>query len=201
MKFQMTSLENNIGKLYNFLEIQTPEEIEMYKIAEKLDIWIHYWNKESKMNYRKGMYSIILDNRKNSVRQWQDFCHELAHVIRHYGNQNKMHELFIDLQESQATNFMYHFCVPTFMLLKLNINDYININNGVDFVVKTFNVTEDFANKRLIHFRNQMLQAKSDEEHRRYMEARYPKMVYSEETKDVLKELDLLIKKRKGVTT
>lgn len=185
----MTTLETNIEKLYKFLEIQTPSEIDMYKIAEKLDVWVHHWEHKSIMNCRNGMYSIILDNRINYKGQWQDFCHELAHVIRHSGNQNKMYKLFKDLQESQANNFMYHFSVPTFMLLKLNINDYININNGVSYVAKTFNVTEEFANKRLIHFRNQMLQAKSDEEYRKYMEARYPKAPpYSPETNNIVKK-------------
>ncbi|MDQ0268693.1 hypothetical protein J2S17_000562 [Cytobacillus purgationiresistens] len=37
-------------------------------------------------------------------------------------------------------------------------------------------MTENFAKKRLILFRDKLLQAKSDEEHRRYMELGTPRL-------------------------
>ena len=45
------------------------------------------------------MYSIIIDRRS---AQWEDFDHELGHLLRHYGNQLNMPEAFVCLQESQA---------------------------------------------------------------------------------------------------
>ncbi|MFE8697931.1 ImmA/IrrE family metallo-endopeptidase [Cytobacillus sp. FJAT-53684] len=199
MKYQMTTLENKIQELYSYLSISSPEDIEIYCIAEKLDIWIHYWSRGSKMQCTDGLYSIVLDERKIFKEQRQDFFHELGHVIRHVGNQNKMYEHFKNLQEYQANNFMYHFCVPTFMLLNYNLTNYMNVNDGVDFVSDTFNVTKGFAKKRLVHFRNQWSQAKSDEEHRRYMESRYPKAApYSDETNNILAlALEMKAKKRK----
>lgn len=87
---------------------------------------------------------------------------------------------------------MYQFCVPTFMLLNYEINDFLNIKTGIPFITKTFNVTPKFAERRLVMFRNQILQAKMDEEHRRYMEALYPKVNpenYYDETKAILSKL------------
>lgn len=199
MLYQMTILEQNIQDLYSFLLIDSPNDIDMYYIAESFDIWVHYWERESKMQCVNGLYSIVLDERKIYKEQWQDFCHELGHVVRHVGNQNKMYKHFKKLQEQQANNFMYHFCVPTFMLLNYNLNNYMNVNDGVDFVSDTFNVTSDFAKKRLNHFRNQWSQAKSDAEYRKYMESRYPKAPpYSNETNTILaRALELKSKKRK----
>ncbi|EWG08860.1 ImmA/IrrE family metallo-endopeptidase [Cytobacillus firmus] len=199
MQYQLTPLEKNIQELYNFLEIDSPKDIDMEYIADKLDIWIHYWDRESKMHCANGLYSIILDKRKSKVEQWLDFAHELGHVVSHVGNQNKMYYLFKKLQERQAHNFMYHFCVPTFMLLNYQLNEFANIEDGVYFISETFNVNEEFARVRLCHFRNQLLLAKSDAEHRAYMESRYSKASpYSKETLDVLDKLNYLIAKRKG---
>lgn len=90
-------------------------------------------------------------------------------------------------QEQWQDFGMYHFCVPTFLLLDMNISNYFNIEDGIDIVASTFNVTTDFARKRLEMCRNQVMQAKADEEHRKYMESRYPKAPpYSEETNKIL---------------
>ncbi len=195
----MTTLEKNIHDLYIFLSIDSPDDIEMYYIAENLDIWIHYWNRGSKMQCVNGLYSIVLDERKANREQWQDFGHELGHVIKHVGSQHKLRQMFRELQENQANNFMYHFCVPTFMLLKYNLTNYINVNDGVDFVADTFNVTKEFAKKRLVHYRNQWAQAKSDAAHRKYMESRYRKAPpYSDETNKILaRALEFKSAKRK----
>lgn len=200
MEYQFILIEEYIMDFYGSLSIYTPSEIDIYHIASEMDIWIHYHNDESQVyKNNNGLYSIFLDQRLSSQEQWQDFGHELGHVIKHVGNQHKLRRMFRELQESQANNFMYHFCVPTFMLLNYNLTNYTNVNDGVDFVSETFNVTKDFAKKRLVHFRNQWSQAKSDAEHRRYMESRYPKAApYSEETNIIVaRALEMKSKKRR----
>lgn len=202
MIYTFTNLEESIKSLYFSLDIKKPYEIDMWQFANKFDIWIEFEEGKSELvEPQKDLFTICLDSRISSQKQWQDFAHELGHVIRHVGKQHELREYFRDLQEFQANNFMYHFCVPTFMLIEYNVSNCLDIEHGAKFVSDTFNVTEKFAKKRLALFRDKLLQAKSDEEHRKYMEARYPKLVYSKETNDVLKELDLLIKKRKGVTS
>ncbi|GIN59997.1 hypothetical protein J8TS2_43160 [Lederbergia ruris] len=64
-----------------------------------------------------------------------------------------LNNLFLAYQEWKANNFALHFCVPTFILIKYEI---ANIPEGIPFITKTFNVTQKFAQKRLIHFRNQL---------------------------------------------
>lgn len=61
-----------------------------------------------------------------------------------------MHKLFRELQEFQAKQFMYHFCVPTFMLLQMTLPNLRQ--QAILHIAQTFHVTRDFAEKRLALF-------------------------------------------------
>ncbi|WP_052343611.1 ImmA/IrrE family metallo-endopeptidase [Bacillus massiliigorillae] len=191
MKYIFTQLEEDIRDFYHTLSITNPHEIDMYHIANTFDIWIEYENEKSDLiETTNGMFTISLDNRLTTQEQWQDFGHEFGHYVKHVGKQHKLRKHFRDLQEYQADNFMYQFCVPTFMLFNYQTANYLNIESGITFVSEKFNVTEEFAKNRLIHYRNQLMQAKADEEHRMYMETLYPKAPpYSKETNRILAQL------------
>lgn len=78
------------------------------------------------------------------------FCHELAHILYHAGDQMKLPTEFIQYQEYKANNFALHAAIPTFMLLNMNLpNDYYQ---AVALLQKTFKVSLTFACKRLNHF-------------------------------------------------
>jgi Zn-dependent peptidase ImmA (M78 family) len=199
MNYQLTNLEESIKILYQSLSITKPSEIDMWHFARTFDIWIEFEEYESQLIQAGSLYTICLNSRRTIEEQWEDFGHEFGHAVMHVGSQHKLKVFFKDLQERQANNFMYHFCVPTFMLLKYNLTNYINVNDGVDFVADTFNVTKEFAKKRLVHYRNQWAQAKSDATHRKYMESRYRKAPpYSDETNIILaRALEFKSAKRK----
>lgn len=198
MNYRLTNLEEDIQKLYLSLSICSPFEIDMKDISDKLGIDLIFEDVGSQTLRSKSKYYIFINEKLPIQNQWQDFGHELGHWFKHVGDQKGAYINFRNLQEWQADNFMYHFCIPTFMLLNLNICNYSNIEDGVPFVSKTFNVTEDFARERLQMFQRQMFQAKSDEEHRKFMESLYPKAPpYSDETNKVLKQLELLKAKKK----
>ncbi|KYD03488.1 hypothetical protein B4102_3406 [Heyndrickxia sporothermodurans] len=197
--YSFTMLEDYVKRVYSYLSIDDPIDIDMELISYKLGIRLKYWDEGSEASYFRGNFYIYLNERLPIQEQWQEFGHELCHVLTHEGHQSFMPNEFLKYQEIKAENFALHFCVPTFMLLNYEIANYYNIKDGIPFVAKTFNVTEEFAKKRLIHFRNQLNQAKSDEEHRRYMESLYPKAPpYSKETNAILNKLSILIEK-KGV--
>lgn len=119
----------------------------MERIAAAFQIWIHYEKKGSSMFCINGLYSVVLDSRTSRQQQWEDFIHELGHVIKHCGNQFNMNHMFRQLQEYQANRFMYHFCVPTFMLEKISLPRMQS--EAVKLIGDTFNVTYPFAAKRL----------------------------------------------------
>ncbi len=98
---------------------------------------------------------MVIDKRLSKQEQWQDFAHELCHVVKHYGNQFDMHRLFRELQEYQANSFMYHFCVPTFMLENLSLPSLQS--EAIKLIGDTFNVTYSFAATRLEMFRRKSI--------------------------------------------
>ncbi|MCS1383525.1 hypothetical protein NXZ75_15050, partial [Lysinibacillus sphaericus] len=59
---------------------------------------------------------------------------------------------FREYQEYKANNFMYHACVPSFMLDELEPSDLT-----VENVQRLFNVEYDFAFKRLEQYRSKKL--------------------------------------------
>lgn len=117
----------------------------MFDIAKKLNVKLYFFDAESECHKFGGKYRIFIDNRQSKQKQWQDFGHELGHVLCHAGHQLKMNHMFLKYQEWKANNFMYHFCVPTFMLYQLK---EVNVHNVMDL----FNVEYEFACKRLASF-------------------------------------------------
>ncbi|WP_307894016.1 ImmA/IrrE family metallo-endopeptidase [Bacillus swezeyi] len=151
MSFHLSMLEENVKKTYVRLNIFQPEQINMKKIGSAFNIYIHFEEADSSMFCIHGCYSIVLDNRLSPERQWEDFAHELCHVLKHYGNQLVMNKMFRQLQEFQANSFMYHFCVPTFMLAKIQLPRLQS--EAIKLIGDTFNVTYPFAAKRLEMYR------------------------------------------------
>ncbi|QPA52741.1 ImmA/IrrE family metallo-endopeptidase [Lysinibacillus sphaericus] len=63
-----------------------------------------------------------MNERLTKQQLWQDFCHELCHLLMHNGQQRRMSRLCRDYQENEANNFMLHACMTTFMLDQLELS-------------------------------------------------------------------------------
>ena len=138
-------MEDFINQLYINLHVNNPNQLEIAYLAKRLNLNIYY-----------GRTGLRLDNnivirRSNKQREWQLFGHEVGHYLRHAGNHLAMHSLFMDMQEYQATNFAYHFCVPTFMLREIS---ELNVYN----VMNLFNVEYGFASRRLEMYQNKFME-------------------------------------------
>jgi len=137
-------LEDYINNLYKTLAINNPRQLDVAFLAKKLDLQVYY-----------GSMSLLFGNnivikRSTKQQEWQEFGHEIGHYLRHVGNHLSMHTLFVDLQEYQADNFAYHFCIPTFMLKELR-------DISVYTVSETFGVDYEFARHRLDMHNNKLL--------------------------------------------
>ncbi|PEE17095.1 hypothetical protein CON53_16600 [Bacillus cereus] len=155
--YYTTQIEDYIENLLHSLSIFVPEQLDMTLIAQKLNIWLHFVPLGSRAIYRGDLPSIIIDNRNAFYHQWEDFGHELCHVLFHVGNQLYMSKLFLDYQETKAKNFMLHFCIPTFMLRTLDFPE--TQKESIHFIAKTFNVSFHLAKQRLLHYENKLLAA------------------------------------------
>ncbi|WP_153732746.1 ImmA/IrrE family metallo-endopeptidase [Sporosarcina obsidiansis] len=148
--YQNSHLEDYIQELYFGWNINSPEQLNKYIIADQSNIGIYLTSNTSEAFYWDGRYYIFIDRKQNDRQRWQDFGHELCHVLRHSGHQGRMPPLFRQLQEWQADNFMFHFCVPTFMLHRIRLPP--DQRAAVALISETFNVDYRFAEIRLARY-------------------------------------------------
>jgi|SRR5579875_2600970 len=147
MNYIYTPIEDYIKKLYHHLSIHVPEQIDIIEMAAKLDIQLYFEGVTSKAIGLNSENCIFIDNRLSPQQQWQDFGHELCHLLMHAGNQLNLPIEFIKYQEHKAKNFSYHFCIPTFILEQLELP--LRETEAIEVIARTFNTENDFAKTRL----------------------------------------------------
>ena len=148
-----TYTEDFLKELYMKIGITEPYQLDYKKIANKLGIRVFPapYDGPSQALFAKDTPFIFLGRHLTPPQIWQDFCHELNHILTHSGNQNRMQSAWIEYQENKANTFMYHACMPTFMLDALITYDStITIKD----LQQIFNVESDFAVKRLTQYFN-----------------------------------------------
>ena len=145
----MGSLEKKVEKLYNQIDVYAASDLCMEQIAHSLGIHLYIMPGGSKSVILNGTAYIFLDSSLNDNDRWEDFGHELGHVLYHSGNQRLLTKYpdFINYQEWEADLFAFHFCVPTFMLLQSELPN--DCRSAVHYVSQQFNVSYSFAHKRL----------------------------------------------------
>jgi len=149
MRYTYNSVEDFVNKMYKSIDIYYSRQLAIKTIAARLGLTIIYAPMES-THFGNVIY---LDNRLSAMEQWQDFGHELCHVLWHAGNQLVMPPLHRDYQEWKALNFGMHVCVPTFMLRSSGLSH--DRKKAIWEIQRAFNVTHDFAELRLEIFLRQ----------------------------------------------
>ncbi|OMC83324.1 ImmA/IrrE family metallo-endopeptidase [Viridibacillus sp. FSL H8-0123] len=148
--YSYSHLEDFVKSFYARLHIHQPTDLNMLQIANELNIQVFYWPNGSQALFFDQIGYIFLNNELSPQQQWQDFTHELCHVLLHCGDQMHLHPLFLEYQEHKAQNFAFHAAIPTFMLDELyEIHKY---RLSVWMIQEVFNVEENFAKKRLFQY-------------------------------------------------
>lgn len=126
MKFvyQPTALESWVSRFYQNLNIYTPEDLEEEVIALALNIFL-FRRDLSPLAYENGRFkSITIDCRNPVEEQREQFYHELSHILRHAGYQNRMMpEAFRELQEWDARHFVRYAAIPYHMLRFIDFDE------------------------------------------------------------------------------
>lgn len=143
--------EDFVKKLYTRISINRPEELSYQNISRELKILLYYWEEPSQALLQNKVPYIILNKNLTDQQKWQDYCHELAHLLLHAGDQSKLHPLFIEYQEYKANHFMYHAAIPTFMLENLEREGY---SCSIKQIQEIFNVEYEFAKHRFMQYMN-----------------------------------------------
>ncbi|MER2107416.1 MAG: ImmA/IrrE family metallo-endopeptidase [Solibacillus sp.] len=143
----LTHLEEYVKNLYLKIGITKPQQLGFQEISDALNIQVFYWPDTSQALFTGSKGFIFLNESLSSQVQWQDYCHELGHVLLHVGNQWQMCESFRAYQEIKANQFMQHAAMPTFMLQQLPL-EYMNLQQIADL----FCVEIDFAHQRITNY-------------------------------------------------
>jgi Zn-dependent peptidase ImmA (M78 family) len=196
-QYEKTSLESWLEKLYIEKGIFSPEDLDIEHIAKSFGFKIIFMNGAPERAIWDENDAIIFlkPNQETEILRAK-FFHELCHPLRHYGDQTTMNtKTFRELQEIQANQFQLYAAIPFYMLNVLEPVKYEDeLISQIQYV---FKVSEDFAKRRLEQIKRRIYQAKSDAEHRAFMDSLYPKAPpYSDETNAILDKLQLLLNKR-----
>jgi len=146
-----THLEDMIKEICESICIQKPNQLNMKHICERLGIKLFFWDEDSQALKLRNTYYILINNSLSSQEQWQDFGHEMAHILLHAGRQTMLPEYWVNYQEMKANYLMYQICIPTFML------DLYTCEITPHLIVQDFNVMYDFAAKRLEIYKQKLL--------------------------------------------
>jgi Zn-dependent peptidase ImmA (M78 family) len=140
-----SNLENTVVKFLQKYHINTPDEIDLDRIAYEESIFVYYLDSPSTSRILNGMTSIVINNQNPIEQQRVEFAHELGHIFRHHGGHHATsHEMFRDLQEWQANKFAMYLLCPTFMLV-----EHLDKQYSPAQLARTFRVPELFMKRRL----------------------------------------------------
>ena len=85
-----THTEDFVKELYLKIDITKPYQLNYKTIANALGIRVFPapYDGPSQALFVKNTPFIFLNRKLTPPQMWQDFCHELNHVLQHSGNQN-----------------------------------------------------------------------------------------------------------------
>ncbi|WP_082927641.1 ImmA/IrrE family metallo-endopeptidase [Paenibacillus oryzisoli] len=195
--YQATPLEQWVEDLYQQHSITTPAQLTVTNLAAKLHIWVYTMDMNSMAIEKNGLFSINVDRRLSVKEQWEDFLHELCHVLRHSGNQMVMPDRYVDWQEQDASAFQLYAAIPMSMLKKLSLPQHKN--EMVAFLSDEFQVSYRLANERIEQIQRRVLQGILDHEYQQLSQSQvrtYDSANWSDATRAIMNKLEQL--KRRG---
>lgn len=148
-------LEEKVMKMYKLMNIYTPEDIDIQKIAYYYRIYLKFSTNRSYSTQFGNFQLININKSLNQMEQREVFFHELCHLLRHSGNQYyNMPKAFKDLQEWDAAHFTRYAAIPFHMLKYVDWKKPTLIKE----MSKMFSITEAICNYRIEHINRNKLQ-------------------------------------------
>ncbi|MFC5450807.1 ImmA/IrrE family metallo-endopeptidase [Paenibacillus aestuarii] len=195
--YQLTPLEAWIERLYTQHGITAPEHLTISHLSAKLGIWTYYMDMNSMAVEHEGKVSINVDRRLSAREQWEDFLHEVCHVLRHSGNQMIMPEPYTDWQEQDAAAFQLYAALPFSMIRHLSLPE--RTSEMIEVLSEEFQVTYKLAKVRLEQIQRRVLQGMLDQKYHLHLQSPFPRSApapWSAATRAIMDKLDYLQKQR-----
>ncbi|KXG09916.1 hypothetical protein AT864_01476 [Anoxybacillus sp. P3H1B] len=151
--YYTTALEDWVTKLYTRLGIFHPTHIDIFFIAQKMNIFLREKPFPSTHQVVGRFRCITIDSRLSNEEKREAFFHELCHILRHVGLQSMMPEAFRELQERDARNFTKYAAIPAHMLTYIEWDaPYI-----VEQMTNIFRITPELCMARLYQIENRIM--------------------------------------------
>jgi Zn-dependent peptidase ImmA (M78 family) len=194
-RYKPTQLEQWVNNFFSMNGIVSINQLNIDELASKFNVWVYFLEQGSQTIENDGMYSICIDRRLSESQQWEDFLHELCHVLRHAGNQIQMPVSFLELQETEAQSFQLYAAIPYSMLPReLPQNTWETLNYFVDH----FGVTYELAGRRLEQIQRRILQYQIDQSINAMDIIKPSIKEQTPETRRILAQLHYQIARRRG---
>ncbi|MCC3374728.1 ImmA/IrrE family metallo-endopeptidase [Cohnella sp. REN36] len=155
--YHPTPLEQWIETLWTKAGIASASQLTIEEVAGRLNVWVHYLNYSSRALEWMGLRSILIDRRLSRAEQWEDFLHELCHLLRHAGNQTVMPLPFLEHQEAEAKRFVLYASMPYYLIKELKLPD--RQGDAIELLSSRFGVTYTLASQRLEQFQRRAFEA------------------------------------------
>lgn len=155
--YQMTVLEKWTEDLYKRLNINSPSQISIVHIAERLNIWVHYLDVRTKsIEASAGMYSMFIDNRLPFDLQRLEFLHELCHLLRHASSHTLMPEHFTQAQEDESERFILYAAMPYSLISQMTLPELRE--DAINYLAAEFQVPAELAMQRIDQIQRRVFQ-------------------------------------------
>lgn len=145
--YMKTHLEEFVETLYLKIDVLRPIKLDIELMAAEMGITVEYILDSSKGLKAGSHFIVLLNDALSSALKWQEFAHEIAHILRHSGNQYLLPYDFRVLQEWQASHFALYFCIPTFILQEIDLPFHKRL--AVTQIAETFGFEYSFAEERI----------------------------------------------------
>ncbi|NEW07117.1 ImmA/IrrE family metallo-endopeptidase [Paenibacillus sp. SYP-B3998] len=198
--YQTTPLEQWIEALYHQHQLTQPNQLQIVNLASKLNIWTYFTDMNSMAVENNGLFSINLDRRLSAREQWEDFLHEVCHLLRHAGNQMTMPDQYVGWQEQDAAAFQLYAAMPISMIKQIQLPE--RKSEMIEALSEEFQVTYRLAAARLEQIQRRIFQGIMDQEFHLFIKnqtSSYHPANWSDATRSIMEKLEQL--KRKGAST
>ncbi|MFK7692891.1 ImmA/IrrE family metallo-endopeptidase [Paenibacillus sp. HJGM_3] len=161
--YRLTEIEQWVNQKYIENGIKYASDMDLDRIASIFNSVIHPTKDVTRAIYDHDLFGLVLLNSFHSAKKQRlNFFHELCHILRHSGDQNKMPKSFVDLQEEQATCFQNYAALPVFLLEQYN---YIQDRKiYIKTLADDFSLPLSFVVQRIEQIERRILQAMLDRE-------------------------------------
>lgn len=163
--YKPSETEEWISFIYRKNGIHSAADMDLDHIAAIFRAMIEIHPYESKVIWSDNFALIYLHALLNKEQRRENFFHELGHIVRHCGDQFRMPEAFIELQEQQAAQFQLYAAMPAYMLDEF-IHDVYSWGAFEKILAEAFCLPIGFVQKRLNQIMNRLHLAQLDKERR-----------------------------------